>query len=120
MSESLQKIGILRKVVGSRLTSVQFVMDYLILGFDEKGALTTLIWPEVVQGETCLIFGTAGYRDALCEIIGTVVSNIRVADDDVAEIAFADSRQLRIPLNTSKLPGEKMIFSSPQHELVVW
>ena len=42
-----EKEKALCKLVGARLTSVQFVMDYLIVGFDEKGALTTLIWPEV-------------------------------------------------------------------------
>ena len=120
MNESLQKIAILRTVVGSRLTSVQFVMDYLILGFDEKGALTTLVWPELVQGEACLAYGTTGYRDTLCEIIGTAVSNVRVTDDEGVEIAFADGHQLRITFSISKLQGEKMIFTTPQHKLVVW
>jgi len=33
--------SVLARIVGARLTSVDFVMDYLILGFDGKGALTT-------------------------------------------------------------------------------
>ena len=38
---------LLLELRGARLTSVQFVLNYLILGFDEKGALTTLVWPKV-------------------------------------------------------------------------
>jgi hypothetical protein len=54
------------KLIGSRLTSVQFVLDYLILGFDGEGALTTLVWPQLVAAERRLQFGDSGYRDMLC------------------------------------------------------
>jgi len=44
---------LLLEIRGARLSSVQFVLDYLILGFDEKGALTTLVWPEIMEkGDT--------------------------------------------------------------------
>jgi hypothetical protein len=33
---------LLQSIVGARLSSVQFVLSYLILGFEEKGALTLL------------------------------------------------------------------------------
>jgi hypothetical protein len=46
----LKREKALLHLVGARLTSVQFVLDYLIFGFEEKGALTTLVWPEVIQG----------------------------------------------------------------------
>jgi hypothetical protein len=31
--------SVLLRIIGARLSSVQFVMNYLILGFDGKGAL---------------------------------------------------------------------------------
>ena len=33
----LQEQRAISRLVGARLTSVQFVLNYLILGFDEKG-----------------------------------------------------------------------------------
>ncbi len=37
----MKKEEALSRLVGARLTSVQFILNYLILGFDEKGALKT-------------------------------------------------------------------------------
>ena len=63
--------SVLSRVVGARLTSVQFVLDYLILGFDGKGALTTLVWPEIFIAGTgsVLKYGMESYRDRLCDLI---------------------------------------------------
>ena len=43
----IKKEEALARLIGARLTSVQFILNYLILGFDERGALTTLVWPEI-------------------------------------------------------------------------
>jgi len=110
---------VLGRVLGARLTSVDFVLDYLILGFDEKGALTTLVWPEVSVAGNVLKFGMQGYRDRLCDLIGQVVSEVHVAEDETIAISFGDKR-LRIPLQQRQLPGERAIFKAPKHELHIW
>ena len=120
MNDDKSKVEVLRKIVGARLTSVQFVLDYLILGFDERGAVTTLVWPQVCTDEKCREFGIPGYRDALCELIGATVSELQITDDEVVLIKFSNARSLKIILKASNLPGERMIFTSPKHELVVW
>jgi hypothetical protein len=65
----LKKEEAIARITGARLTSVQFVMNYLILGFDEKGALTTLVWPELLKEKMTASFSSLGYRDALCALI---------------------------------------------------
>jgi len=114
-----QSEAMLSRVVGARLTSVNFVLNYLILGFDEKGALTTLVWPEIsLAGET-VKFGTQGYRDQLCGLITKVISEVRFSEDETITISFGDCR-LRIPLQQRQVPGERAIFTAPKHFLHVW
>src|ERR1700693_5385703 len=87
---------LLQGIQGARLTSVQFVLNYLILGFDQKGALTALVWPEIVDGEQSLKFGMSGYRDHLCELIGQIVESTEINRDETIVIVFERKRQLVI------------------------
>jgi len=112
--------GLLRTICGARLTSVQFVLDYLILGFDEKGALTTLVWPEIEDADTTVRFGTADYRNRLCDLISEVVATVEITDDETIFIKFENKSCLRIPLRERKVPGEKAIFTTPKHHLYTW
>jgi hypothetical protein len=106
---------------GARLTSVQFVLDYLILGFDERGALTTLVWPEIHQGGMATKFGMSGYRDRLCELIEELVKAVEVTQDETIRITFQSDVILQIPLKERTAPGEKAIFNAPKlHRLAVW
>ena len=112
--------ALLRAIRGARLTSVQFVLDYLILGFDEKGAVTTLVWPEVLKDEITFAFGIPGYRDELCALIAQVVDDVRIFDEDTIVIYFQNKSQIRIPLRTYKGSGERAIFTAPNHVLLTW
>jgi len=112
--------ALLKTIVGARLTSVQFVLNYLILGFDEKGALTSLVWPEIAKGEERAEFGMVDYRNALCELIEHVVAGANVVPDETIVIEFDNQIQLRIPLKSYKGTGERAIFTAAQHRLFVW
>jgi hypothetical protein len=72
--------SVLSRIIGARLTSVNFVLDYLILGFDEKGALTSLVWPEVFIAGSVLKFGMQGYTDRLCELISQDFSGVHCSE----------------------------------------
>jgi hypothetical protein len=50
-SARAQKEKALSRLAGARLTSVQFILNYLILGFDERGALTTLVCLRYISQE---------------------------------------------------------------------
>jgi hypothetical protein len=108
------------RIVGARLSSVDFVLDYLILGFDGKGALTSLVWPEILNpGGIVLKFGMQAYRDGLCDLITQVVSEVHFSEDETITISFGDT-DLRIPLRQRHVPGERAIFTAPKHFLHVW
>src|SRR5450432_2314136 len=89
---------LLQTVCGARLTSVQFVLNYLILGFDAKGALTTLVWPEIHSADAVVRFGMSGYRDSLCELITQVVGTVEMTEDEIIYVTFANESRMRIPL----------------------
>lgn len=110
----------LLRLIGSRLTSVQFVLEYLILGFDEKGALTTLVWPELVETSGLLRFGDSGYRDLLCSWIGRVITGAAIDKDDTISIQLGESDSLRIPLGSYQGYGERAILTGPKHFLLVY
>jgi hypothetical protein len=112
--------ALLQTICGARLTSVQFVLDYLILGFDETGALTTLVWPEIQDSGTPVRFGTSGYRDRLCELITQVVKAVEITKDETIFITFENKSRLRIPLRDRKVAGERAIFTGPRHHLYAW
>jgi hypothetical protein len=111
---------LLRTICGARLSSVQFVLDYLILGFDEKGALTTLVWPEVVNNDLILTFGEPGYRDRLCAFITQVVDDVRIGGDDAMTIRFRGGGLFTIKLQSYAGKGERAIFTAPKNVLFTW
>jgi hypothetical protein len=116
----IKKEEALARLIGARLTSVQFIMNYLILGFDEKGALTTLVWPEIHYDGKNFTFGTQGYRDELCSLIEKVAKNLTIEADETINIDFENGTELRIPLRSYKAPGERAILTGPRHYLFVF
>ncbi|MEV0079570.1 hypothetical protein AB0H58_24460 [Nocardia neocaledoniensis] len=65
---------LLGRLVGCRLYSVQFVMDYLQIHFysessDDLPRLNCDVWPVVVGAGVSLREGMAGYSDALRQLI---------------------------------------------------
>jgi hypothetical protein len=116
----MEKEQAISRLVGARLTSVQFILDYLILGFDEKGALTTLVWPEISVENKTMTFGTEGYRDELCSLIEKVAKNVTMESDDTVSIVFENGVEVRIPLGSYKGRGERAILTGPKHYLFVF
>jgi hypothetical protein len=116
----MEKEQAISRLVGARLTSVQFILDYLILGFDEKGALTTLVWPEISVENKTMNFGTEGYRDELCSLIEKVAKNVTMESDDTVSIVFENGIEVRIPLGSYKGRGERAILTGPKHYLFVF
>jgi hypothetical protein len=110
----------LSKLVGARLTSVQFVLNYLILGFDEKGALTTLVWPKLRGIKEEIAFGMEEYRNVLCSLIECKVATASIGHDEEISIQFDNGAALRIELATYKGRGERAIFTAPNSYLLVF
>ncbi|MBV8566124.1 MAG: hypothetical protein JO273_11790 [Methylobacteriaceae bacterium] len=113
-NEALGRLG------DARLTSVQFVMNYLVLGFDEKGALTTFVWPEIHCNGNNIVFNTPGYRDELCSLIEKVAKTFTIDINETIRIDFENGTELWIPLQSYKASGERAILTGPQHYLFVF
>jgi hypothetical protein len=122
LSEPSVKVGeeLLNRICGFRLTSVEFVLDYLILGFDGQGALTTMVWPEIIDRDNSVRFGAKDYRDRLCGLIGQPVDRVEISRDETILISFKNDVSLRVPLKNYERSGEKAIFTAPKHHLYVW
>ena len=112
--------AILKRIVSAPLTSVNFVLDYLILGFDSKGALTALVWPKVVTRESSYGFGEPGYRDALCGFLGRKVGDVSISEEETITITFESGEALEIALRDRNDGGERAIFIAPNRVLHVW
>jgi hypothetical protein len=110
----------LSKLVGARLTSVQFVLNYLILGFDERGALTTLVWPEISYENKKITFGMVGYRDDLCSLIEKTAQSATMKEGETISIHFENGAEIRIPLRSYQGRGERAILTAPKHYLLVF
>ena len=121
-NENEKKRGeeLLQTICGARLSSVQFVLDYLILGFDEKGALTALVWPEIASRGLILKFGEVGYRDSLCSLIMQVVEYVDVSGDETITIRFRDGSLAALKLQSSSDMRERAIFTGPNNVLFAW
>jgi hypothetical protein len=115
-----EKEEALSRLIGARLTSVQFVMDYLILGFDERGALTTLVWPEILEENRKITFGMAVYRDTLCSLIGKTLQDATMGSDETITFDFESGAEIRIELRSYQHPGERAILTGPKHYLLVF
>ena len=111
---------VLSTIVGARLNSVQFVQEYLILGFDESDILTTLVWPLVTASGRTHSYGAVGYRDRLCELIGRTVKSARFDDEEAISIFFSSGQDLFIPLRTYVGKGERATLMSPNHSPLVF
>lgn len=110
----------IQRIEGARLTSVQFVLDYLILGFDAKGAITVLVWPDIYRGDLILRYGMDRYRDELCGLIRHVVSGAGEVGNQTLVVRFDNGTRLEIPLASKREPGERAILTGANHFLYVW
>lgn len=101
----------LTEVIGNRLSSVEFVQNYLQLRFDGP-CLTCHVWPEVVVGGRPLVMSEPGYRDALCAPIGEEVRAVKETPERIV-LSFATGSDFVFRLiRTEKRPPEFLVFES--------
>jgi hypothetical protein len=108
----------MRQLVGCRLTSVIFVLDYLIIGFEGPRALSLLLWPKITKGGRDLVVGMVEYRDALCSFIGETVTEATISSTEL-EIYFGGGA-FRVAMDVHTASGERVIMTGPNNYLAVW
>ncbi len=94
----------LSELEGLALASVEFVQDYVQFHFD--GPTLTAYTPPTItlQSSTPLAWGDAGYRDALCEQIGSVVLRGEVQPQKMC-LSFLGGGVLEISLKDDDYRG---------------
>lgn len=85
-------------VIGEKLSSVTFVMDYLQLDFDGN-RFTLNLWPTLNVANSNYEFNDAGYRDKLCQLITEIVKKIVLVEDDSLLIEFETGNSIFISLD---------------------
>ena len=106
----------LETIVGESLTSVEFVMDYVVLGFNES-RLTTFVVPHVQNLDRTFSQTDSGYRDALCALIGVVVTSTEVREEEVLRITFTDGCAIAVSLRSVDAVGQEHAFFSSRSGL---
>lgn len=98
----------LPNVIGEKLSSVTFVLNYVQVDFDGK-QFTAYSWPTVGEKDRRTNFEDHGYRDALCSLIARVVVNVEhlVA---VLRIRFSDGSALDFDILEEEDGREKLMF----------
>jgi hypothetical protein len=111
----------LTEVEGEYLSSVTFVMDYLQVGFCGK-SFNFYNWPVIILGDRSLEIRDAGYRDALCGLIGKTVQRIDVFLDVGLTFKFQTGETMTVSLRApvdSSMP-EVAEYSRPKKSGIIW
>jgi hypothetical protein len=110
----------LQIIVGNQLSSVEFVQDYVQLRFDGP-SLTAITQPRVLIGDVLFEWGSPGYRDALCERIGKIVSAVALIEMQDIKIEFNDGSCVSISLRPADYrAAEAAIFRTEPDNTWVW
>lgn len=102
---------LLSRLIGCRLFSVQFVMDYVQLLFDgpspDMPVLNCYLMPRVELGSSTFADGQVGYADALRSLIPRVVRQTREATGVGLRIEYDDAAIVVHP-TTDELVGPEI------------
>lgn len=110
----------LNLIVGSELSSVEFVRDYVQFRFDGP-YLTAITTPVIQDGESLYKWGTFGYCDILCKCIGVTLRNAFVLPDKEIYLEFDNDIRITISLKPEDYFGpEAAIFSKSEQDVWVW
>jgi hypothetical protein len=82
-------------LIGQQCYEIDFVNDYVIVGFDDWSLVCASLPVVTIDGDT---FGQsqAGWRDALCALIGTSVQAVNRDADRWIKIQFSNGARLDI------------------------
>ncbi len=87
-----------QQVVGRRLSSVTFVMDYVQLMFDPPPSVNALTPITVRSGGQMAVSGDEPFRNLLCEQIPKTVTDVSLTDGEALTFSFEDSSTISLSL----------------------
>ena len=98
---------------GEALSGVAFFQDYVEFHFDGKVVRSLTAPTLAVPNGKGYTFPEAGSRDALCSLIGFVVENVLVKENQHIELVFSGGYTARIPLEISERTGPEAAHYVP-------
>jgi hypothetical protein len=117
----MSKYPELEILVGTQITAVCFVMDYVQFQFG--GPILSALSDPVVKSvgfikKRC----DSGYRDALCSTIGETVREAQVRENEVIKLTLANDTVIEIPIDEgSKHQSEAATLQNDDpHVMLVW
>jgi len=110
----------LKFLVGSRLSSIEFVQDYVQLRFNGP-CLTALTPPHIRTLRKCCEPGAPEYRNVLCDQIGKLVHRAFTIEAQEIRIDFDNEVTITISLRPDDYQSaEAAIFDNPPQTTCVW
>ena len=107
-------------LIGSPLTSVEFVHDYIQLRFDGPTLTVNAPFRVLVRSGT-FDKGATGFRDALCELIERVVRRSSTVPEQQFTIEFDDDSKLVVSLRPEdQVSPEAAILDQGSGQVCVW
>ncbi|MEV0650805.1 hypothetical protein AB0I28_36685 [Phytomonospora sp. NPDC050363] len=117
---------LLKRLVGARLYSVQFVMDYVQLRFDrersdEMPVLNCYVFPAVVRGGRAQLPGELGWADALVGLIPQIVTSTNEGTGTGIELWLGDDAvRLGPPREQADTPEMAVLSGFDDGQWMVW
>lgn len=110
-----------KDLVGEKLSSVTFVLDYLQLDFDGSG-FTMFIWPTIFYEGEKNVFGETKYRNSLCALIARIVTRVEYTEDVLLRIVFDDKNSIDWPIHSGNpdIIAEIGIYENIEKEWLVF
>ena len=106
-------------LVGRRLSSVEFVQDYIQLRFDGP-CLTVNARISVEAGSARVLSGGTGFCDALCGAIGKSVAQVKHVPSDHLDIVLEDLVTITVSLrDEDQVSPEAAVLSFDRDTVVV-
>jgi len=100
----------LQVLIGEKLSSITFVLDYWQIDFDGNG-FNVMSQITVTGANWTSRSGDPGFRDRLCERISKIVSHTEFEDDVGVSITFEDQGRLQLSTKPEDYRGpEALIF----------
>lgn len=111
---------VLEALDGEVVSGVCFVTDYVEIHFN-GAILRCIAHPLLGDGDNWLRFPSAGSRDALCSLIGDVVSTTEESHEALS-VRFVSRRELKVSLDPADIRGGEWAHFVPSdgRPMVVW
>jgi hypothetical protein len=100
---------LLDELKSQRLSSVEFLQDYMQLHFD--GYTMTLYNPvKIIRGSGSLREEEIGFKDALCNFINRIVRDVSYAKNDKVEVVFDNGSSVVVCIADKDYSGPEALL----------